>query len=537
MLTVLIAESNSEQLERILGLVNWEAYGFKIIGHRGDGIGAMEIIFKTLPDLVFTSDDLPRLNGIELINRVQEHGISCDFVIISETESFAVAREAMRLGVEEYLFKPLDRNELIRVLKKYADRRQSVSVNRQDINERFLRTRRLLRNSFIDNLTTLSAPELCSMEHSNMKYNLQFRKGIFQSAIIMVKGIADRENGEFFASLIDDAREFFASLIDDVRACFDPVCYEMIPYIKKHSRVSFIFNYGGDSRANEMLRELYSIVKGHLEKCGYENAVFCVGIGLPEHDFAKLEQTLETAERAVRYGILHGQNELYSYGNLKFDKLTSSDILTPALLGDLKRSAEALDIGRFERLIRNAFSPVSCTTDPAVLIDLCQAAIEAVADVCRTTEDDTDGFSGRKEIFDRLGCETSLASTISTLVSWAQGLFSKQIKEREYARPVKMAMRYVEECCTQPLSLERVAEQVHLNPSYLSTIFKKETGQNFSDYLISCRINEAKRLLRESNLKIAQISYAVGYTDNKHFSKIFTKSVGIKASAYRTLHG
>jgi two-component system response regulator YesN len=524
MLTVLMAESDSEQLERVLGLVNWEAYGFDVVGHCDNGIAAMESILKIRPDLVFTNDDLPRLNGIDMIKRIQEHGISCDFAIISETESFAVAREAMRLGVEEYLLKPLDRDELIRVLKKYAERRQSTSINRQDINERFLRTKRLLRNSFIDNVITLPGPEVCSVEQMNLKYNLQFQGGVFQSAIIMIKSMASKENSEFFASLIDD-----------VRVHFDPVCYEMIPYIKRHSRVSFTFNYGGDSRAGVMLPELYVIVKEHLEKCGYENAVFCVGIGLPEYDFTKLKQTLETAECAVRYGILHGQNKLYSYGNQKFDKLTSSDILKPTLLGDLKRSAEALDIARFERLVRNAFSPVSRTTDPAVLIDICQAAIKVVADVCKT-EDDTDGFSERRVIFDRLGCETDLTSTLSTLVSWAQSLFSSSINERTYARPVKIAMRYVEACCTQPLSLERVAEQVHLNPSYLSTIFKKETGQNFSDYLTNCRINEAKRLLRESNLKIAQISCAVGYTDSKHFSKIFTKSVGIKASAYRALH-
>jgi two-component system response regulator YesN len=524
MLTALLVESDSEQLEHVLGLVNWGAYGFEVIGHRGDGIAAMEAILNTHPDLVFTSDDLPRLSGIDLIDRIQGHGISCDFVIVSETESFAVARETMRRGVEEYLLKPVNRDELIRVLKKYLERHQSII--RQDINERFLRTKRLLRNSFIDNLTTLSALEHCSMEHMNLKYNLQFREGVFQSAIIVVKGMAaDKENDEFFTSLIVN-----------VRGQFDSVCHEMIPYhIQGHFSVSFTFNYSENSGADEMLPELYAIVKEHLEKCGYENAILCVGIGLPKHDFAKLKQTLETAERAVRYGILHGQNKLYSYGKLKFDKITSFDILTPTLLDGLKRSAEALDIGRFECLLRNAFSPVSRTTDPAVLIDICQAAIAAVADACKT-EDDADGLLERKTVLDRLGCEINLADTLSALVAWAQGQFSRQLKDCEYARPVRKAMRYVETCCTKPLSLERVAEHVQLNPSYLSTIFKKETGQNFSDYLVGCRINEAKRLLRESNLKITQISFAVGYSDNKHFNKIFTKSVGIKASVYRALH-
>jgi two-component system response regulator YesN len=523
MLTVFMAERDNEQLERVLGLVNWGVYGFDVAGHCGDGITAMEFILRALPDLVLINDDLPRLSGIDLISHIREHGISCDFVIIGETESFEIAHKSMHFGVEEYLIKPVNRDELIRVLKKYAERRQSV--NSRDINERFLRTRRLLRNSFMDGFAALSAPEYYSLDHMNRKYHFQFSEGIFQSAVIVVKGTTEEENGEFLASVIVD-----------VRARFDPVCYEMIPHIQGHFRASFIFNYGEDSRAGKMLPELFTIVKEHLKKCSYENAVFCVGIGLPEYDSAKLKRTMETAERAVLCGALRGHNKLYFYGRLEFDKFTSLDILTPTLLGGLKSSAESMDIDKFEQSIRKAFSPISFRTDPAILIDICRAAIEAVTDVVKT-KDDTAGSPESKTILNRLMCETNLADIISALVSWARDLFSTRLKECEYARPVREAMRYIEAYCTQPLSLERVAKQVHLNPSYFSTIFKTETGQNFSDYLVSCRVNEAKRLLRESNLKIAQICFAVGYNDNKHFAKVFIKSVGMKPSAYRALHG
>ena len=523
MLTVLIAEKDKDQLERFLELVNWGAYGFELTGQYRDGITAMEAIFRMPPDLVFANDDLPRLSGLELIGHIQQHGISCDFAIISETESFEIARKAMRLGVEEYLLKPVEKDELIRVLKKYADRRRSA--NRQDINERFLRTRRLLRNSFMNSFTEPNAPEYYTIEHMNQRYHFSFREGVFQSAIIMVKNIADEES-----------EEFLGSLIENVRAGFDPVCYEMVPYIQGHYRVSFSFNYEEGSHVGAALPDLYGIVREHLQKCGYYNAVFCVGIGLPEHDSTKLRRTLETAERAVRCGILRGQNKLYSYGELEFDKLTSFDILTPTLLSDLSSSAEALNIEGFERTVQTAFRPVSFRTDPAVLIDICWAAVEAVVGVFKT-ENDSGGAHERKEILDRLGSETTIPETITALVSWAQVLFARRLKEREYAHPVREAMRYIEANCTKPLTLERVAKQVHFNASYFCTIFKKETGRNYTDYLTDCRIREAKRLLRESSLSIAQICSAVGYTDNKHFSQTFTKTVGLKPSAYRTLHG
>ena len=523
MLKILIAESDKEQLERISGLVNWGIYGFEVMGCYPDGITAMESIFRIPPDLVLVDDDLPRLSGIDLVGHIQEHGISCDFVVMSETESFDIARRAMRLGVEEYLLKPVDKDELIRVLKKYADRHRSVG--RQDINERFFRTRRLLRNSFMDSFTALNAPEHYSIEYMNMRYHFNFREGVFQSAIIVVRGIAGEEN-----------EEFLGAVIEDVRARFDPVCYEMVPYIQGHYKVSFAFNYGEDSGVGESLPELLGIVQGQLRKCGCKDASFCIGIGLPEYDSTKLRKTLETAERAVRCGVLRGQNKLYSYGTLIFDKPTSLDILTPTLIGDLKSSAEAFDSGKFERTIRSAFSPVSYMTNPAVLIDICWAAVEAVAEVFMI-ERDTNGFPERKEILDKLGSETSLPGIVSTLVAWARNLFSKKLKEREYARPVREAIRYIEAYCTKPLTLERVAGQVHLNASYFCNIFKKETGRNFSDYLTNCRIKEAKRLLRESSLSVAQICSAVGYTDNKHFSRTFARIVGSKPSEYRALHG
>ena len=523
MLSVLVVEKDDRQRKRFLSLVNWGVYGCKVVGQCGDGIAAMEAILRVPPDLVFTNDDLPRLSGIELIEHIQSHGIECDFAIVSESGSFKVAQKAMRMGVEEYLLKPVARDELVRVLKKYTERGRTANI--KDINEKFVLTKRQLRNSFMDVFTAPNAPEYYSIEFMNQKYNFRLRDGVFRSAIILVRGIPAEENVEFFESMIED-----------VRARFDPLCYEMIPFYQGHFRVSFTFNYGEGSGVDEKLPGLFDIVREHLDSCGYENAVFSVGIGLPEYDSMKLRRTLETAERAVRCGILRGQNKLYSYEKLEFDKMTSLDIMTPTMMNELKSCAGALDTGGFEDTVRNAFRPVSYRSNPAVLIDICWAAVDAVESALKT-EGDTGGLQDRRKILDRLGSETTMDGTISVLVSWAAGLFEKRLEEREFANPVREAVRYIEAHCTEPLTLNLVAEQAHLNASYFCTIFRKETGQKFSDYLAGCRIREAKRLLRESNLKIAQVCSAVGYTDYKHFCHIFVKSTGVKPSAYRALHG
>ena len=109
-------------------------------------------------------------------------------------------------------------------------------------------------------------------------------------------------------------------------------------------------------------------------------------------------------------------------------------------------------------------------------------------------------------------------------------------KKNKSQLPVRQAKQYVIENYSKQVSLEDVAEAIHLSPAYLSTIFKKETGINFSDFLISCRIEAAKELLKTTDLPIADVASQVGYTDSRYFSKTFTKVVGLKPSTYRKLY-
>jgi len=524
MLTVIIAEKSDAHRKYIQELVNWGRLGFEVIGQYEDGAAAMEAIFRHWPDLVLTNADLPGLSGIELIEHAQEHGLSGDFIIVEDTGDFEIARRAMRLGVQEYLIKPVEADELTQVLHKHAERRRAL--NGQDINERFLQTRRLLRNSFMESFASLSVPEELSVEALNQRYCFKLREGVFQCAVVVVNGLPSEEEAVFLPAVVESAR-----------ARFDPICYEMIPHIQGPGRLALIFNYDGDGPTGERLAELQDIVRAHLRIRGCDGAAFSIGFGLPERDLRHLKRAQETAERAMRCGMLREQNKQYFYGSLKFDKLTSVDILTPTLVSELKSSAEMLSAEGFEKVVRNAFSPVSQRTDPAVIMDICWAAVEAVAQVCKDSDGNDISVRTRKEILDSMGSFASMQGVISGVVDWARRIFERCLKEREYTRPVRDAQNYIQKHCTQPLTLERVAEYVHLNASYFSTVFKKETGKNFSEYLMSCRIAEAKRLLRESGLSIAQICSAVGYTDNKHFSRIFTKVVGIKPSIYRSLHG
>ncbi len=524
MLTVLIVDKEQDARDWILHLADWDKLDAQVVGTCRNGVEALEAILRLRPDVVFTEVCMDGTDGLDLIRHAKEHGLACDFVIVSRFRRFEYAQSAMRMGVEEYLTKPLEASELERVLEKMRRRKQARES--RDVDEQFFRTRQLLRNSFMETFTGLVPPKGFSLESLNQKYHFRLREGVFQSAIIVVDGLPEEE-GE----------AFLAGLAESLRARFEPVCYEAIPFVQANKRLTLTLNYAPGSGAEERLPELLDILREHLRKQGYVHMTSCIGVGLPERDVSLLRHTLDTAERAVRCGILRGRNQIYWYGKLKFDAIKSDDVLTPTLVGEMRGSAAILDAEAFSYAVRNAFAPVSPCSDPAVVIDICHTAIDAVMDACVQAGYGEISEEEHLNILHRLGDATTLPGTITELLDWTGGQFERCIQERKSSRPVRAAKEYIAKHYMKTLTLEETSKHVHLNASYLSIVFKKETGQNFSDYLTSYRIEMAKNMLRQGDMSIAAISEAVGYADSKYFSRIFTRLVGIKPSAYRTLHG
>jgi two-component system response regulator YesN len=221
---------------------------------------------------------------------------------------------------------------------------------------------------------------------------------------------------------------------------------------------------------------------------------------------------------------------------MMFDKPAGSDILTPAFLRELHGSATLLDAESFGRFVRKAFAQVTSFADPAVLIEITQEVIDAISAACREAGSEPVTREAREALLLRLGCETSLADMATDLTGWAAERIGRCLESRSEIRPVREAKRYIAEHYMETVTLEQIAERVHLNPSYFSIVFKKKTGQNFSDYLTAYRMGEAKRVLRETDWKITTVCGAVGYMDSKYFSRIFTKLVGLKPSEYRILY-
>ena len=114
--------------------------------------------------------------------------------------------------------------------------------------------------------------------------------------------------------------------------------------------------------------------------------------------------------------------------------------------------------------------------------------------------------------------------------------YAAEEKKSKDIKPIGEIKKYIEENYMEEISLGQLAELVDMNASYLSSVFKKETGMTYSEYLILCRVKQASRLLVETNLSIGEIAHQSGYQDARYFSKQFSKQVGLKPSEYRKLY-
>ena len=117
-----------------------------------------------------------------------------------------------------------------------------------------------------------------------------------------------------------------------------------------------------------------------------------------------------------------------------------------------------------------------------------------------------------------------------TLRAW---LLSKTETEK---RPIRLVKTYIEENYRLDINLNSLSRLVYLNPIYLSSLFKQETGISITDYIIETRLKKARELLRDTPMFIGDIASAVGYRDTRYFSRLFLKHVGVKPSEYRKYH-
>ncbi|UQZ33488.1 DNA-binding response regulator [Paenibacillus sp. PK3_47] len=507
MLKVVIVDDEPWVLEGLRTMVDWSRFHFEICGEALNGPDALKLIQELKPDLVLTDINIPEMTGLELIAKLNE---SMDrpprFVILSGYDDFQYARVALRQRVEQYLLKPVDDEEMEELLGRLSViiQNEIASNNERGKKQTFITNHlinRLIQGEADEQLQLMASSLLrlqpdaelvCIMLAASSAINLDgelnryfpaeaacsFQDGAGRAGIIVQSGPITQEN--LAAAVTQLAREQSERL--------------QVPVIALVSDRM----HGGQS-----IRELYNQtleawkLKCHKEKGGvfYYCDLKRTGSGQKRPD-GRGTNLLETVKAGDLEQIRFSVEELFA----RF-----AGQLMP--VEAVQAQAAHLEM-TLCRLITEA------NGDPAVVMNRLQAACGSLGELSN--------YSGLSHYMLTL-CTQSAA-------------YLAELRRHNEGNTIFNVIQYVDLEFRSKLQLQELARKFHMNSAYLGQLFRKETGRSFSEYVNEKRIEEAKGLLKRTQLKISDIALQVGFSNTDYFIDKFKAVVGVVPSAYKNSH-
>ena len=516
MMKVFLVDDEIAIRENLRNSFPWEQNGFQLVGEAPDGEMALPMIRDLNPDILLTDIRMPFMDGMALCAEVKRVLPWIGVVILSGYDDFSYARQAISLGVKEYLLKPITADELGEALRRVAgqiaEERRAQSLRREAATGNPFLREKLLASLFTEEGDRFEDEQLMRQMRA-MGVNLA-------AGCYAVIDIAFPLKGEVRAQ----AREALSALAEassgSVFTCGMP-----------HGARALVL--GDNERDAEERAYSFAASAAHLpqlESC--ENLLLSIGETVT--DYFDIRRSMQSA-RHVRHAAVGqgGGRRIIGVGELD-DETTSLNSLELSPLyerlqyapveeldGILADYADLLGSGAEGRELALGYLRI------AAVIAARQIVTDAGADPQRVLDEGLIAEALRAEGIDAV--RTLLAAAMACRDAKGRGLGQT---------PVARARRFLSQRYADPnLMLQDVAGEVGMSQSHFSTVFAQETGLTFTQYLTALRIGKAKELLSATAMRSSEIAFAVGYNDAHYFSYMFKKQTGMTPSEYRRENG
>ena len=538
MFKVLIVDDEIYVVALIQKLIDWEKFSMKVEATANDGKTALSLMKEMKPDLVIVDIRMPGYDGIAFMDKVREFNKNVRFIVISGHKQFDYAKGAMRNNVEDYLLKPINKEELEGVLAHVYE--QLVELRRKEnvfneMAEELDSSKQILRNSLLDTVISGENREFFrgGAEPLNKKFKTDFREGkLWLFAMVTDLPAALQENAENDLMLQEMHLDLKKALQED--------CYEVVDGIREN-RTLFLINFSeqAEDRIRQLIRNRMTVYENQTKK--FDNLFIKICMGPVCSDYEELVETVP-----VLYQCILGRTALPGQKMIEPSDIKESETLVLAIWNLRKerflQSMESLNVEEAALCIREIYSKAFYGVEEDTLLYY-KLYIKLAEEIYRYFNNIGIIRESQETFMEVMEAKYIRASQYSEYVrilceelqKAAQEL--SQLSDREQAAPaVRIVKRYIREHYKEEISLTSAADKVHISPVYLSRLFKKEEGINFLDYLNQYRIDAAKKLLKDVKYNVIEVSEEAGFKNTRYFSKIFKKHVGITPSEYRKRH-
>ena len=535
MLKVFLVEDEVVMRNGIKNNIPWEQEGFEFVGEASDGELAYPLIKREKPDILITDIRMPFMDGLELSRLVKKELPQIKIIILSGYNEFDYAKTAISIGVTDYLLKPISSAKLLEAVKKVGDMIEKEQDNvrlmeryEKEMEENILQEKHKLWGALASN--RLSTIELLE---KGQRLGMDFTASAYMVFLfkLMQEGDATGCSDE-----LNRASEKVNSLSGTWKKVlsFDRSPEGWAFLIKGESEAEVLENFA------ETKRELLNLV------AMYPKVEYFGGLGSIVQRIGDIQNSYKEAARAFSSRFFLDANQIadsadmVSLHNEEDGKIDVSKMLSKKreheLVEKFFKNGTVEEVDSFLDELFQGIGEQNCKSllyRQYVVMDLFFCATDFLGNLEIGTEELPEECRDINQIVEKAGNAQSLRHQIGILFSETMMLRDGHSKKK-YSKLLEDAKAFIDENYRHDdMSLNMVAAQVNISPSYFSTIFSSEMEQTFVEYLTHVRLEKAKELLMCSNMRTAEIGYEVGYKDSHYFSYIFKKVVGCSPKEYR----
>lgn len=532
---IMLVDDEEEVRKAMIRKMNWEQLGFTVVGDAENGEDALEKLEMLEPDVIMTDIRMPYMDGLTLIARIREQYPFIKVLIFSGYDDFEYAKQAIKLNVTEYILKPVNGEELAEILKRVKvslDEEIEQRRNISKLQESYLGSLPILRELFLNDLVrrTTDVPRVVPKLREYGIDILDARQWL--AAVIHVEQMEQTEErvlSQYQELIPISVRE----LVEDHLKT-----YCRFATFNSLEGITVIAAVDGDNTETGLVNLLNDICK---ESRRMLEVAITIGIGHSCDTLLEINRSYQTAVDALGYRAIVGCGrtiyindvEPVSRGKLQLDAEGEAELTAAIKFGPKEQ------IGT---VIRNLAARMD---DAKVHASQYQVYMLSVINCMIRLMQQYDLNMG--EMFDSEDLYADMFKEVSHKEAFAEGLIPvacrmnealNQERDRTTRKVILEAKAYIQENYSDPdLSVEMLCRYLHMSPAYFSTVFKKETGQTYVNYVTEVRLQKAVELLKETDDKTYKIAQKVGYQEQNYFSYVFKKRYGVSPTKYRGTQG
>lgn len=529
MYRIMLVDDEPLILAGITSMLNWEEEGYQIVGKAYNGQKALEAMEELKPDIVVADIKMPAMDGLTLMQKAKEAGYPSVFILLTNLEEFSFAKEAVRLGAADYLVKlELSEESLLEALERAAAKcerlkQQEEAASWSGADEPSLTEK--IRDYFKTVLVYDTRAELEPryMEAISAKYkkpallliNFNYGYAGFSEAFTR----EDQKKSMGFAENI---------ISEMVRGFFQENC------LLRREQNSFMVVVSAEGIADYEAQ--VRLMAGKLQSVMHDYFEVSVTIAASRlgNEIAEMSELLYQAMSAMNYSYYEGNGAIVFYSEeCEQNDKHSANFDIHFLKKDLMFAVRQNDGEKFADIMEQMIA-LFVEYKPAKIqaVNACNNLYSFVTTLLEEREETS--FSYAVNIVGQL----NRMENLDMVLQWLRGFTDEVVRVLDECRGckvdrnVELAKHFVEEHMKEKVTLNRVAAELGVSVGHLSSSFKRQTGQNFSDYATDIKIERAKELIKSGKYMIYEIADMLGYETPFYFSRVFKKVVGVSPREY-----